>query len=113
MPGRYESSDDYRYGFNGKENDNEIKGIGNSIDFGARMYDSRLGRWFAIDPLDDKRTWISPYNFVQNNPIFRIDPDGKLDNPIYGSDGLLRGYDSEGLDGQAIIYDGEFYESMD
>ncbi len=50
---------------------------------------------------------------MQNNPIFRLDPDGKLDNPIYGSDGLLRGYDSEGLEGESIIYDGEFNEGMD
>ena len=34
----------YPSGFNGKENDDEIKGVGNSLDFGARMYDSRLGR---------------------------------------------------------------------
>jgi hypothetical protein len=35
---------DYRYGFNGMEKDDEVKnGKGNSYDFGARMYDSRLG----------------------------------------------------------------------
>ena len=35
MPTRHESSAGYRYGFNGKENDNNIKGTGNSVDFGA------------------------------------------------------------------------------
>src|SRR5690606_36422730 len=44
----------YRYGFNGMEKDNEVKGKGNSYDFGARMYDSRLGRWLSIDPLTGK-----------------------------------------------------------
>lgn len=68
---------DYRYGFNGKENDNEVKGDGNSVDFGARMYDSRLGRWFAIDPLASKYPSMSPYNFVGNSPLIAIDPDGK------------------------------------
>ena len=50
MPGREFSSTDYRYGFNGKENDNEVKGNGNSLDFGARIYDPRLGRWMSPDP---------------------------------------------------------------
>ena len=48
---RRHSNDDYRYGFNGKESDNELKGKGNSYDFGARMYDPRTGRWFARDDL--------------------------------------------------------------
>ena len=55
MPERTWSSDSvsYRYGFSGMEMDNEIKGDGNSYDFGARLYDSRLGRWLAVDLL----TW--------------------------------------------------------
>src|SRR4249919_2797107 len=35
----------YRYGFNGKENDNEVKGQGDQQDYGMRIYDSRLGRF--------------------------------------------------------------------
>jgi RHS repeat-associated protein len=73
--------DRYRFGFNGMEKDNELKGIGNSLDFGARMYDSRLGRWLSLDPLAAKYTWLSPYNFCGNNPIFFVDPNGKA---IYG-----------------------------
>jgi len=69
--------DKYRFGFNGMEKDNELKGIGNSLDFGARMYDSRLGRWLSLDPLAAKYPSISPYAFVANNPILFIDPDGK------------------------------------
>ncbi len=41
----------YRFGFNGKENDNEVKGTGNQIDYGERIYDPRLGRFLSIDPL--------------------------------------------------------------
>ncbi len=72
-----EEEDNYRYGFNGKEKDNEVKGKGNSLDFGARMYDSRLGRWMSLDPLAAKYPMLSPYNFAGNNPIRYIDPDGK------------------------------------
>lgn len=57
--------------------DNEMKGIGNSLDFGARMYDSRLGRWLSLDPLAAKSPGVSSYNFCFNNPIIYNDPDGK------------------------------------
>lgn len=80
MPGRSFTATGqtgYRYGFNGKENDNEVKGAGNSLDFGARIYDSRLGRWLSTDPLVAKYPFASPYNFVLNNPINAIDPDGR------------------------------------
>jgi RHS repeat-associated protein len=67
----------YSYGFNGKEKDNEVKGDGNSYDFGERIYDSRLGRWLSLDPLMKKYAGLSPYNFTFNNPIIFNDPDGR------------------------------------
>jgi len=67
---------DYRYGFNSMEKDDEVKGRGNSYDFGARMYDSRLGRWLTIDALSAKKPDLSPYQSFRNNPIVFIDPDG-------------------------------------
>lgn len=67
----------YRYGFNGMEKDNEIKGEGNSYDFGARIYDPRLGRWLSTDPSESRYPGISTYNFGMNNPILFIDPDGE------------------------------------
>ena len=76
--GRVYNSSDYRYGFNGMEKDDEWKNLaGTHYDFGARMYDSRLGRWLSRDPLEDKYAGKSPYNFVLNSPIDKIDPDGK------------------------------------
>jgi len=77
QPGRNTNPTNYRFGFNGKENDNEVKGIGNSLDFGSRIYDPRIGRCLSLDPLQEKYPNLSPYNFVANNPIFLIDPDGE------------------------------------
>ena len=77
MPGRKFNGGDYRYGFNGMENDHEIKGDGNHLDFGARGYDPRLGRWQALDPLASKYPSMSPYNFVGNSPLLFVDPDGR------------------------------------
>jgi len=68
---------DYRFGFNGKESDDEIKGTKNSYDYGARMYDPRLGRWLSTDPLLKKYPGNSPYSYVLNNPLYWIDFDGK------------------------------------
>ena len=77
MPGLNYSSGFYRFGFNGMEKDDEIKGNGNSLDFGARMLDVRLGRWFAVDPYADKYTEWSPYNFALDNPVKYVDEGGK------------------------------------
>jgi hypothetical protein len=34
-------------------------------------------RWLQVDPLAEKDAHISPYVFVQNNPIRYMDPDGR------------------------------------
>jgi len=45
MPDRHQLTPDYRYGFNGMEKDDEVKGVsGSHYDCGARCYDSRVGR---------------------------------------------------------------------
>jgi len=77
MPWRSFNSGDYKYGFNGKENDDEIKGSGNSIDFGARILDPRLGRWLSLDPRAAKYPFYSPYIAFGNNPTYYIDPGGE------------------------------------
>jgi RHS repeat-associated protein len=77
MPGRTYSVEEYGFGYCGKEKDNEIKGDGNSLDFGARIYDSRLARWLSIDPHSSKYSSISPYAYCANSPIVFKDPDGK------------------------------------
>ena len=77
LPGRSYNSSNYRYGFQGKEKDDELKGSGNSYDFGARLYDPRVGRWLSTDPLADKYPSESSYEAMGNNPIVFVDPDGK------------------------------------
>ena len=68
-------SEGYKFGFNGMEKNPDF-GKG-AIDFGARIYDSRIGRWQAVDPLAAKYPGISPYAFVANRPLMFIDPDGR------------------------------------
>lgn len=66
----------YRYGFNGKENDNEVKGTGNQQDYGMRIYDPRLGRFLSVDPIAKDYPELTPYQFGSLNPIMNIDIDG-------------------------------------
>ena len=79
MPGREYTSQSvagYRFGFNGKEKDDEISGDGNAIDFGARIYEGRLGKWLSLDPLVGLYPGLCPYNFALNNPSTLIDIEG-------------------------------------
>ncbi|MEO9511071.1 MAG: RHS repeat-associated core domain-containing protein [Flavobacteriaceae bacterium] len=46
-----------------------------------------VSRWLTPDPLAEEREWVNPYNFVQNNPIIRIDPTGLLDTYGVNQDG--------------------------
>ncbi|MEN9302006.1 MAG: hypothetical protein RL264_435 [Bacteroidota bacterium] len=66
----------YRYGFQNQEKDDEVKGSGNSYDFGARMYDSRVGRWWSVDPFFSKNPSFSPYVVSSNTPIQAVDFQG-------------------------------------
>jgi RHS repeat-associated protein len=77
VPNRHGSSTAYRYGFNGKENDNEIEGEGNWEDYGMRNYNPRIGRFFSVDPLTKTFPWYTPYQFAGNMPIAAIDLDGE------------------------------------
>ncbi len=78
MPGRSytQQNSTYRYGFNGKENDNQVKGDGNQQDYGMRIYDPRVGRFLSVDPLTKEYPWWTPYQFAGNMPIVAVDIDG-------------------------------------
>jgi RHS repeat-associated protein len=76
MTGRTFSSEKYRFGFNGKENDNEVKGQGAQQDYGMRIYDPRLGKFLSVDPLFKSFPWNSTYAFAENDVIRSVDLDG-------------------------------------
>jgi RHS repeat-associated protein len=76
------STSEYRYGFNGQEEDQEVKSEGNSYDFGARMYDPRLGKFLSIDPKFKDYPFMSPYCYAANNPVSFMDKNGE--GPIVG-----------------------------
>ena len=76
IPNRFDSLDDYRYGFQGQEKDDEVKGEGNSLNYTFRMHDPRVGRFFAVDPLTAKYPHYSPYSFSGNKVIHAIELEG-------------------------------------
>ncbi|MDQ6756811.1 MAG: hypothetical protein M3004_07740 [Bacteroidota bacterium] len=75
MPGRQfiQSSSKYRYGFNGKENDNEVV----QYDYGFRIYDPRLVRFKSVDPLQKRFAELTPFQFASNSTIASVDLDGR------------------------------------
>jgi len=68
----------YRYGFDGKDKDNEsFNGtFPVAIGIGARIYDSRLGRRWNLDPLMGDFPYESPYNFAGCSPLVFLDAEG-------------------------------------
>jgi RHS repeat-associated protein len=63
------------YKFGGKELD-EMHGL-NWYDFHARQLSTTIPRFTTPDPLAEKYYSVSPYAYCGNNPVNRIDPDGK------------------------------------
>jgi RHS repeat-associated protein len=73
----YISVESFRYGYNGKEKNDEIYGEANCIDYGERIYDPRLGRWSAVEPLSANFPMHSTYAYAANSPILFVDYDGR------------------------------------
>jgi RHS repeat-associated protein len=66
--------------FTGKELDDENDL--NWYDFGARPYDSEIGRFVCGDPHADSYPSLTPYHYCGNNPLVFIDPTG-MDSTFY------------------------------
>ncbi len=79
----------YRYGFQGQEKDDEVKGDGNSVNYKYRMHDPRIGRFFAVDPLAPKYPHNSPYAFSENKVIAWGELEGL--ESFYAADGTFLG----------------------
>ena len=91
---------DYRFGFQGQEKDNEIKGEGNSYTAQFWQYDSRLGRRWNIDPI--VKPWESSYVVFFGNPVSIIDPLG-LDGTVTKDKNGNASYAGEALNGDGAV----------
>ena len=69
MPGRSFTMGGYRYFFNGQEADNEVFVEGALHAFEYRMHDTRIGRFWSVDPLAAKFPWNSTYVFAENRVV--------------------------------------------
>ncbi|MDI9359139.1 MAG: hypothetical protein QM528_09330, partial [Phycisphaerales bacterium] len=109
-----DEKDNYRFGFNSAEKENEIAGIGNTYDLGARMYNARLGKMFSPDPKESIYPWQSTYAYFKNSPIAQLDFDGEGDyydkkGSHLGNDGKKDNlaYTSTGARQQEIMKNGK------
>ncbi|MEA3497242.1 MAG: RHS repeat-associated core domain-containing protein, partial [Bacteroidota bacterium] len=97
---------EYRFGFNGKEMDNEVSGTGNQYDYGFRIYNPRIAKFLSVDPLTKSYPWYTPYQFAGNKPIMCSDLDGleeKVEIKKYNKNGelcLVTSYDLIKLTGE-------------
>jgi RHS repeat-associated protein len=84
-------------------------------DYGARFYDPTLGRFTTHDAFADDYFDQSPYNYVANNPISFLDPDGNFKTKFgawlwkvfNGGDEILQDKGGEYFVSQQVEYEGE------
>lgn len=91
------TDNNYRYGFQGQEEDKEVKSDGsgkrngNSINYKFRMHDPRLGRFFAVDPLASKYPHNSVYAFSENRVTDGVELEGLEYEATEDTDGNITG----------------------
>ncbi len=109
MLGRDFRGEKYRFGFNGKEKNSEFNS--DNYDFGARIYDGRIGRWFSVDPLTIKYPSYSPFHFGYCNPLITIDLDGNENIVVVGNQGRSPESDKIGSDYRYGVNSRHFLEA--
>ena len=98
--GRFFFGGSNRWGFNGMEKDDEIKGAGNSLTTEFRMNDPRIGgRWWSLDPKPNPS--ISRYAGYENNPVFYSDPRG---DTVIGDQKGIQKYKNEIQNGKTSTW---------
>lgn len=112
MAERSFSSPSYRYGFNGAEKTDEVKGEGNHYDLGFRNYDPRLGRMFKIDPRTTEYPWQSPYVYHRNSPIWRLDYLGGGDDDVIKGGVLVGQISALGVEAGIIVASGQTHQEV-
>ena len=111
--GRGYASEDYRFGFNGKELDHESE----TQDHGMRINDCSLARFLSVDPLTGKFAMLTSYQFASNRPIDGIDMDGleylRFDKVSDVGNSLITYYDNNGKLGFPVVeYKGNKYYDL-
>jgi RHS repeat-associated protein len=109
MPGRFWGGT-YRYGFQQQEFDEETQ----FVNFKFRMYDFRIGRFFAIDPMQKEYPFYSPYVFSGNIVINAVELEGLqpgllFDSPNKAADNFGRLFNDNSIR-ENIEYYTEIYE---
>lgn len=70
-----------------------------SLNPDARPIGDVAGRWISMDPLSEEFSSWSPYNFVENGPITKVDPDGRASDDWRNKNGQLV-YDPQANNGK-------------
>jgi len=82
----------YRYGYNGKEKDQQGEWGLTSYDYGFRIYNPAIGKFLSVDPLTKDYPFYTPYQFAGNKPIMFVDVDGLEEGYNIRFEQMQRGY---------------------